>query len=171
LAEELKWVMVGHMLYFLQYLLLPAYTDDNCNLSLASEKFDKLNDDSRLMQERLSKQSESAKSEATVEVVQQMLNVIDTYERAFNSVDPSTPEQEAIVAEYRATYDKILECFDELNVTKIKTVGAEFDYEMHQAMMQMPNDEFEAGVVCQEFAPGWVVGDKLVRPAMVAVAC
>jgi molecular chaperone GrpE len=123
------------------------------------------------MQERLSKQTESTTAEATVEVVQQMLNVIDTYERAFNSVEPSTPEQEAIVAEYKATYDKILECFDELNVTKIKTVGAEFDYEMHQAMMQMPNDEFEEGIVCQEFAPGWVCGDKLIRPAMVAVAC
>jgi molecular chaperone GrpE len=122
------------------------------------------------MQERFSKQSVNTTAEATVDVVNQMLNVIDTYERAFNSVEPSNADQEQIVADYRETYDKILECFVELNVTKVETVGAEFDYELHQAMMQMPSDEFEEGVVCQEFAPGWVCGDRLIRPAMVAVA-
>jgi molecular chaperone GrpE len=122
------------------------------------------------MQERFSKQSVNTTAEATVDVINQILNVIDTYERAFNAVEPSTPQQEGIVADYRATYDKILECFVELNVTKVETVGAEFDYELHQAMMQMPSDEFEEGVVCQEFAPGWICGDRLIRPAMVAVA-
>jgi molecular chaperone GrpE len=135
-----------------------------------SGMFDKLNDESRLMQERFSKQSGSTTADATVDVVNQMLNVIDTYERAFQAVEPSTPEQEQIVSDYKATYDKILDCFVQLNVTKVETVGAEFDYELHQAMMQMPSDEFEEGVVCQEFAPGWVCGDRLIRPAMVAVA-
>eukprot|EP00956_Cyclotella_meneghiniana_P022104 scaffold41156_cov78-Cyclotella_meneghiniana.AAC.1 len=134
------------------------------------EKFDKLNDESRLMQERFSKQSVDTTAEATVDVIKQMLNVIDTYERAFNAVEPSTSEQEGIVSEYKDTYDKILSCFAELNVTKIETVGSEFDYELHQAMMQMPSEDHEEGIVCQEFAPGWICGDRLIRPAMVAVA-
>lgn len=137
---------------------------------LHREKFDKLNDESRLMQERFSKQSVDTTAEATVDVIKQMLNVIDTYERAFNAVEPSTSEQEGIVSEYKDTYDKILSCFAELNVTKIETVGSEFDYELHQAMMQMPSEDHEEGTVCQEFAPGWICGDRLIRPAMVAVA-
>lgn len=122
------------------------------------------------MQERFSKLAVNATAEATVDVINQILNVIDTYERAFQSVEPSTPQQEEIVSDYKATYDKILGCFAELNVTKVETVGAEFDYELHQAMMQMPSEDYEEGVVCQEFAPGWICGDRLIRPAMVAVA-
>jgi len=135
-----------------------------------SDKFDKLNDESRMMQERFTKLGADQTALATVDVAKQMLNVIDTYERAFNAIEPSTDEQHKIVAAYRDTYDKILDCFAELNVTKVETVGAEFDYELHQAMMQMPSDEHEEGVVCQEFAPGWVCGDRLIRPAMVAVS-
>ena len=133
------------------------------------DKFDKLNDESRLMQERFTKMGANQTDIATVDVVGQILNVIDTFERAFQAVEPSTEEQEKIVAEYKGTYDKILDCFAELNVTKVETVGAEFDYELHQAMMQMPS-EFEEGIVCQEFAPGWICGDRLIRPAMVAVS-
>ena len=123
-----------------------------------------------MMQERFAKLGADQTAVATVDVIKQMLNVIDTYERAFNAIEPSTDEQHKVVAEYRETYDKILDCFAELNVTKVETVGAEFDYELHQAMMQMPSDEYEEGVVCLEFAPGWVCGDRLIRPAMVAVA-
>lgn len=138
-------------------------------LQSISAKIDTLNEESRLIQERLSKQSVDTFSEASVDVVAKMLNVIDTYDRAFTALEPSTPEEEGIIADYRATYDKILECFGELNVTKVETVGAMFDVELHQGVMKMPSDEFEKGVVCQEFAPGWVCGDKLIRPALVAV--
>ena len=75
-----------------------------------------------------------------------------------------------IVEAYKKTQDMILDAFAELNVTKVETVGVEFDYEMHQAIMQMPSDEYEEGIVCQEFAMGWKCGEKLIRPAMVAVA-
>ena len=64
----------------------------------------------------------------------------------------------------------ILDAFAGLNVTKVETVGIEFDYELHQAVMQLASDEHEEGIVCQEFAPGWMCGEKLIRPAMVAVA-
>ena len=80
-------------------------------------------------------------------------------------------EEVEIVDAYKNTYDMLINVLSsELNVTKVETVGAEFDYEMHQAMMQMPSDEYEEGIVCQEFAPGWVCGEKCIRPAMVAVA-
>ena len=79
-------------------------------------------------------------------------------------------EEVEIVESYKKTYDMILDAFAELNVTKVETVGTEFDYECHQAMMQMPSDEYEEGIVCQEFAMGWRCGETLIRPAMVVVA-
>ncbi|EJK48102.1 hypothetical protein THAOC_33127 [Thalassiosira oceanica] len=125
---------------------------------------------SQLMQERFAEQGAQGKETATVEVAQKILNVLDNYDRAFQSVEAATNEEVEIVDAYKNTYDMILDAFSELNVTKVETVGTEFDYEMHQAMMQMPSDEYEEGIVCQEFAMGWKCGEKLIRPAMVAVA-
>jgi molecular chaperone GrpE len=122
------------------------------------------------MQDRLAKQGALGAETATVDVAQKILNVLDTYDRAFQSVEAATNEEVEIVDAYKKTYDMILDAFAELNVTKVETVGVEFDYEMHQAIMQMPSDEYEEGIVCQEFAMGWKCGEKLIRPAMVAVA-
>ena len=122
------------------------------------------------MQERFAEQGAQGKETATVEVATKMLNVLDNYDRAFQSLEAATNEEVEIVDAYKNTYDMILDAFAELNVTKVETVGTEFDYEMHQAMMQMPSDEYEEGIVCQEFAMGWKCGEKLIRPAMVVVA-
>lgn len=107
---------------------------------------------------------------ASVDVASKILNVLDNYDRAFQAVEAVTNEEVEIVDAYRGTYDMILDAFQTLNVTKIDTVGHEFDYELHQAMMQMPSDEYDDGIVCQEFAMGWRCGETLIRPAMVAVA-
>ncbi|KAL7428385.1 hypothetical protein ACHAXH_000803 [Discostella pseudostelligera] len=133
-------------------------------------KFDMLTKESQGMQDRLAKQGALGAETATVDVAQKILNVLDTYDRAFQSVEAATNEEVEIVDAYKKTYDMILDAFAELNVTKVETVGVEFDYEMHQAIMQMPSDEYEEGIVCQEFAMGWKCGEKLIRPAMVAVA-
>ena len=134
-------------------------------------KFDFLNKESQAMQERLAKLGSQGKEMATVDVATSFLNVLDNYDRAFQAVEPATNEEVEIVDAYKNTYDMLVNVLSsELNVTKVETVGAEFDYEMHQAMLQMPSDEYEEGIVCQEFAPGWVCGEKCIRPAMVAVA-
>ena len=118
----------------------------------------------------MSRQGEQGAEIATIDVVRKMLDVIDNYDRAFGAVTPSTDEEREIADAYKKTYDMILDAFAGLNVTKVATVGSEFDYEFHQAVMQLPSEEFEEGVVCQEFAPGWISGDKLIRPAMVGVS-
>jgi len=133
-------------------------------------KFDMVNKESQNAQERFAQQSAKGMEIATLDVAQKIVNVLDNYDRAFQSVEAATNEEVEIVDAYQKTYDMILESFVELNVTKVETVGIEFDYEQHQAMMQMPSDEYEEGIVCQEFAVGWKCGDKLIRPAMVVVA-
>jgi len=121
------------------------------------------------MQDRLAKQYLGTEI-ATVDVAQQILNVLDNYDRAFKSIEAVTNEEVEIVDAYKKTYDMILDAFAELNVTKVETLGMEFDYECHQAILQMPSDEYEEGIVCQEFEKGWKCGETLIRPAMVAVA-
>lgn len=123
------------------------------------------------MQERLNKDATSGKQAATVQVVKKLLGVLDTFDRAFNVIEASTDAEKEIEASYKATYDMIIEAFAKLGVKKIETVGKEFDYNLHQAIMTRVSEDFEEGVVCEELAKGYATEDgDCLRPAMVVVA-
>jgi len=57
-----------------------------------------------------------------------------------------------------------------LGIEQVPTVGIEFDYEIHQAVLQRPSEEYGEGIVMEELAKGFKHGDNLIRAAMVAVA-
>ena len=118
----------------------------------------------------MNSQSKQGDVMAIVQVSRKMLDVLDNYDRAFGAVTPSTEEESAIEAEYKATYDEFLKTLAKIGVEEVTTVGTEFDYEVHQAVMQKASDEYEEGIVCEEFQKGFKIGDTLVRAAMVAVA-
>lgn len=115
-------------------------------------------------------QSSKGDDMATVQVTRQMLELMDNFDRAFGAVKPESEEQQAIEAEYKEAYSLVMETFGKLGVEPVETVGVEFDYEFHQAVMQKPTEDFESGIVCEEFAKGFKFGDTLIRAAMVAVA-
>ena len=107
---------------------------------------------------------------ATVQVAREVLKVLDNYDRAFGAINAETESQMAIEQEYRQSYADILKVLADLGVEEVQTVGTEFDYEVHQAVMQKPSDEFDEGIVCEEFQKGFKLGDTLIRAAMVSVA-
>jgi|TARA_B100001142_G_C14146924_1_gene582924 molecular chaperone GrpE len=121
------------------------------------------------IQDRLSKQSKESGGAATIEVVRSMLDVLDNFDRAFQAVTAASDEEKSIEAAYQGTRDMILKVFTDLGVSEVETVGAEFDYEVHQAVMQIPS-EYEEGIVCGELAKGFMLDDKLIRAAMVSVS-
>jgi molecular chaperone GrpE len=115
-------------------------------------------------------QSKSGDNMATIQVTRELLQVLDTYDRAFGSVTAESESDKSIVDEYKKAYDMILETFKKLGVVEVATVGTEFNYELHQAVMQKPSEEFEEGFVSEELQKGFKIGDELVRAAMVVVA-
>ena len=98
-----------------------------------------------------------------------MLEVIDNCNRAFSNVVPETDGEKEIEADFKKAYAHILATFEELGIKEIETVGTEFDYEVHQAVLQKPSD-FGEGIVCEELQKGYKFEDKLIRAAMVAVS-
>jgi molecular chaperone GrpE len=140
------------------------------------------------IQERMSNQRQSGDTQAIVTVVRAVLELLDNFDRAYGVIKPSSEAEQAIEAEYKLAYQQILDTFAKLGVREVDTVGKEFDYEFHQAIMQMPGTDFEEGIVCQEFQKGFLMGQEsssgddgedgedsgpsltLIRPAMVAVA-
>ena len=105
-----------------------------------------------------------------LDVVKELQHFLDYYDRAFGQIKAENDEQKAIEDDYRTTYKMILDVFAKLGVEEIPTVGTEFDYELHQAVMQVPSDEYEEGIICAELQKGYKLGDELVRAAFVGVA-
>lgn len=56
------------------------------------------------------------------------------------------------------------------HITKINPIGEKFDFNHHQAMFEVPNDDVEVGTVVQVAQPGYLLHDRLIRPAMVGVS-
>ena len=133
-------------------------------------QIDDLDKEYQNIQSRMNTQSGASDDEATMQVARQMLEVLDNFDRAFGAVTPETDEEKATEAQYKKAYDEILKVFDKLGIEEVATVGTDFDYEYHQAVMQRPSEEYEEGKVCEEYAKGFKIGNRLIRAAMVAVA-
>jgi molecular chaperone GrpE len=122
------------------------------------------------IQVRLNNQNNQGGDMATVQVAREILKVLDNFDRAFGVIKAETESQIAIEQEYRTTYNNIMTILSDLGVEEVKTVGTEFDYEVHQAVMQKPSADYDEGIVCEEFQKGFKLGDQLIRAAMVSVA-
>jgi len=118
----------------------------------------------------MSTQTQTRDKEVVRQVVREMLGLLDNFDRAFGIVKATTEEEKVCEEEYREAYQMVMDVIKGLGVEEVQTVGTEFDYELHQAVMQKPGTEYEEGTVCEEFQKGFKIGDSLIRPAMVAVA-
>jgi molecular chaperone GrpE len=123
-----------------------------------------------MIQQRMNVQSNANNDVATSQVVRSMLAVLDNFDRAFGQVTAAAENEIAIENEYKLVYGDVLDIFKKLGVEEVPTVGTEFDYEIHQAVMQKPSADYEEGIVCEELQKGFRINNTLIRAAMVAVA-
>ncbi len=124
----------------------------------------------KIIQQRMNDQSSQGDTMATIQVAREMLDMLDNFDRAFQAVPGETESEKQIEEEYKQAYAMILKTFNKLGIEEVETLGKEFDYTYHQAVLQMPSEEYEEGIVCVELQKGFVIGETLIRAAMVAVA-
>ena len=116
-------------------------------------------------------QTMAAQIEARVKLLQDFLPVLDNFDRARGAISLEGAEAEAVKAKYEEMHAGLMKALtDELAMEKIKTVGEEFDYNLHMAIQPMPSDEYDEGIVCSEMQPGYQIKDQLVRAAYVMVS-
>lgn len=116
---------------------------------------------------RTAKEKLETYTDATAKCVEQLLPVLDNFERAIDA--PCTDEQYKNGMEMIFTQLKTM--LEKMGVTEIEALGAEFNPNVHQAIKRSEaNEEFAENTVCEVFQKGYMLKDRLVRPAMVAVA-
>jgi molecular chaperone GrpE len=134
-------------------------------------QLDSLQTEFQTFSARLSKASESGNEQCVVEIAEKLVDVLDNFDRAFGLVEAETDLDKEIEDAYRSTNKKLLDTLAELGVKQVETLGTEFDYELHSAVMMRPDEDYEEGIVCEEFAKGYMMeSGRLIRAAMVTVA-
>ncbi|AXB76723.1 molecular chaperone GrpE [Novosphingobium barchaimii LL02] len=122
---------------------------------------------------RLEKDVADTRAYAATGFARDILSVSDNLARALTAIPADMREDEklkGLVAGIEATGREIDKVFTSHGITRIAAMGMPLDPNQHQAMIEVPSADVEAGTIVQELQAGYMIKDRLLRPAMVAVA-
>jgi molecular chaperone GrpE len=121
---------------------------------------------------RAEKEVQDAHAYASTRFARDILSVADNMSRALASLPDSARDDEAwkpLVTGLEATERELASIFERHGIARIAAMGQPLDPNLHQAMMEMPSDE-APGTIVQEIQAGYLIKDRLLRPALVGVA-
>ena len=119
---------------------------------------------------RVQKEKEEILKYGNESLLLEILPVIDNMERALAHASDET--MTAVIEGVQLTHGMLLSTLKKFGVTPIETTrGTSFDPAFHQAMQQVACDDVPPNTVADEFQKGYLLNERLLRPAMVSVAC
>ena len=122
---------------------------------------------------RAEKEVQDAHAYSATKFARDILSVADNIGRALDAIPAAAREDEAwkgLVAGLEATGRELAAVFDRNGISRIDAMGQPLDPNLHQAMMEMPSADVAPGTVVQEIQAGYMIKDRLLRPALVGVA-
>ncbi|MCW1381657.1 nucleotide exchange factor GrpE [Novosphingobium sp. KCTC 2891] len=122
---------------------------------------------------RMEKDVADARAYAATGFARDILSVADNLSRALESIPGDLREDDKfknLIAGLEATGREIDKVFAGHGISRIAAKGLPLDPHQHQAMLEIPSNDVEPGTVIQELQAGYMIKDRLLRPAMVAVA-
>ena len=161
---------------------LPAYDaggdDDIANL--AAER-DELRDqllrtlaDNENLRRRTERELTAAKKYGAMGFARDLMASVDNLDKAIDLIPENKDELDETVKNIligvEMTGREIASVLERHNISKISPDGEKFDYNLHQAMFEVPSDDVEPGIVMQVVQSGYQLHDRLLRPAMVGVS-
>ena len=122
---------------------------------------------------RLEKDIADARTYAATAFARDILSVSDNLSRALEAIPQELREDDKgknLVAGIEATSREIDKVFGLHGISRIAATGLPLDPNQHQAMLEVPSADAEPGTIVQELQAGYMIKDRLLRPALVAVA-
>jgi molecular chaperone GrpE len=118
---------------------------------------------------RSRREIDDAYKKGSEEMLRTLLPVFDNLERAVLHAEQAN-DAKAIAEGVRMVLKQFLDAIGKVNIKRVAGVGQPFDPLVHEAIQQIETDEHPAGTVVAEVQPGYMLGDRLLRAAMVVVA-
>jgi molecular chaperone GrpE len=104
-----------------------------------------------------------------------MLNVADNMRRALDAVpvelrSSAEPSVKTLIEGVDLTERELLKALEKNGIRQFSPQGEKFDPNLHQAMFEVPDPKVPAGSVVQVVQPGYMIGERILRPALVGVS-
>lgn len=119
---------------------------------------------------RTSREREELEDRIKCTTVTEMLPVVDNFERARSQIKPQTESEMTIHKSYQSVYKQLVDALKRLGVSPMRAEGQVFDPNLHEAVMRESTSEQPEGTVLEELMRGYVLGERILRHAMVKVA-
>ncbi|APR51197.1 nucleotide exchange factor GrpE [Sphingomonas koreensis] len=122
---------------------------------------------------RAQKEAEDARAYAATSFARDILSVADNLARALSAIPEELREDEklkGLVTGLEATGRELDSVFARHGISKVSALGEALDPNRHQAMMEVPSADAAPGTIVQEIQTGYMIKDRLLRPALVGVA-
>ena len=118
---------------------------------------------------RKERESDEFKKFANETIFRQLLTVVDNLERAISSTQKNSNE-EGLLEGVKLTYKEIIKLFETFNVKPVEAENQPFNPNFHQAVTQEETNDFPENTVSKVLQKGYLLHDRLIRPAMVIVS-
>lgn len=122
---------------------------------------------------RMEKEAQDAKAYAATGFARDVLSVSDNLTRALEAIPAGMRESDAmkpLVTGLEATGRELESVFAKNGIARIAAMGMPLDPNQHQAMVEIPSADAEPGTIVAEMQAGYMIKDRLLRPALVGVA-
>lgn len=140
------------------------------------EKYDELNNkylrlaaDFDNFRKRTAQEKQDLLKYGASEVLSKIAGVLDTFDRAKDSLK-DIDNCQTVKDSYEVAYKQLTDTLKKVGMEEIEALGKEFNPNEHEAVTQIPTDEYEPDTVATVIQKGYKLADKVLRPALVGVA-
>ncbi len=119
---------------------------------------------------RIDRQWSDFKKYSHETLVKELLTVVDNLERAVEAAGKGNESDNGLVEGVKITLAEIFKIFERFGITALETKGEKFDPAYHQAVSTQPAEDVAENTVLEELQKGYLIHDRLLRPAMVVVS-
>lgn len=119
---------------------------------------------------RLEREKVDASTYAMTGFARDLLGVADNLRRAVSAIPADAPGLDAVKAGIEATERELLNVLARHGISRVETAGLTLDPHRHQAMIEVESDAHEPGHIVSELQAGYMIKERLLRPALVSVA-
>jgi molecular chaperone GrpE len=119
---------------------------------------------------RTQKEKEDLEQQAKCSTIVELLPVVDNFERARSQIKPQNDQEMNIHKSYQSVYKQLVDCLKRVGVAPMRSEGKEFDPNLHEAVLREATEEHPEGTVIEELVRGYLLGERVLRHAMVKVA-
>ncbi len=129
--------------------------------------------DTQNVRRRMEKEAADARAYAATNFARDVLSVADNLSRALDAIPAELRADEkfkGLVIGLEATGRELANVFGKNGITRIAAMGMPLDPNQHQAMVEIPSSDAQPGTIITEMQAGYMIKDRLLRPAMVGVA-